>query len=160
VLRISKRPEPVNIVHCPSCNWHEPFCYSHRHRPTPKNTLRGNPGCAVGPKTPTAGSKEQMHVPWGGPEPVWPVSLVPYLKSCTLHRSVTGALVFGTISPVHPTTWGLELGKRCLSPGVVRSSVVAQPGPMSWACTLHHPATGVLVPRTTIHGVRTHNLVS
>jgi hypothetical protein len=53
VLRISKRPEPVNIVHCPSCIWHEPFCYSRRHRPTPKNTLRGNPGCAVGPKTPT-----------------------------------------------------------------------------------------------------------
>jgi hypothetical protein len=53
VLRISKRPEPVNIVHCPSCIWHEPFCYSRRHRPTPKNTLRGIPGCAVGPKTPT-----------------------------------------------------------------------------------------------------------
>jgi hypothetical protein len=28
VLRVSKRPEPVNIVHCPSCIWHEPFCYS------------------------------------------------------------------------------------------------------------------------------------
>jgi hypothetical protein len=53
VLRISNRPEPVNIVHCPSCNWHEPFFYSRRHHPTPKNTLRGNPGCAVGPKTPT-----------------------------------------------------------------------------------------------------------
>jgi hypothetical protein len=53
VLRISKRPEPVNLVHCPSCDRHEPFCYSRRHRPTPKNTLRGNPGCAVGPKTPT-----------------------------------------------------------------------------------------------------------
>jgi hypothetical protein len=53
VLRTSKRPEPVNLVHCPSCDRHEPFCYSRRHRPTPKNTLRGNPGCAVGPKTPT-----------------------------------------------------------------------------------------------------------
>jgi hypothetical protein len=53
VLRTSKRPEPVNLVHCPSCDRHEPFCYSCRHRPTPKNTLRGNPGCAVGPKTPT-----------------------------------------------------------------------------------------------------------
>jgi hypothetical protein len=53
VLRVSKRPEPANIVHCPSCIWHEPFCYSRRHRPTPKNTLRGIPGCAVGPKTPT-----------------------------------------------------------------------------------------------------------
>jgi hypothetical protein len=53
VLRISKRPEPVNIVSCLSCIWHEPFCYSRRHHPTPKNTSRGNPGCAVGPKTPT-----------------------------------------------------------------------------------------------------------
>jgi hypothetical protein len=61
VLRISKRPEPVNIVHCPSCTWHEPFCYSRRHRPTPKNTLRGNPGCAVGPKIPTARAWEVCH---------------------------------------------------------------------------------------------------
>jgi hypothetical protein len=53
VLRTSKRPEPANLVHCPSCDRHEPFCYSRRHRPTPKSTLRGNPGCAVGPKTPT-----------------------------------------------------------------------------------------------------------
>jgi hypothetical protein len=60
VLRISKRPEPVNIVHCPSCNWHEPFCYSRRRRPTPKNTLRGNPGCAVGPKTPTGTPRAPM----------------------------------------------------------------------------------------------------
>jgi hypothetical protein len=58
VLRISKRPEPVNMVYCPSCIWHEPFWYSRRHRPTPKNTLRGNHGCAVGPKTPTARTKE------------------------------------------------------------------------------------------------------
>jgi hypothetical protein len=62
VLRISKRPEPVNIVHCPSCIWHEPFCYSCRHHPTPKNTLRGNPGCAVGPKTPIEPESE----PWVG----------------------------------------------------------------------------------------------
>jgi hypothetical protein len=53
VLRISKRHEPVNTVHCSSCIRHEPFSYSRRHRPTPKNTLRGNPGCAVGPKTST-----------------------------------------------------------------------------------------------------------
>jgi hypothetical protein len=53
VLRTSKRPEPANLVYCSSCDQHEPFCYSRRHRPTPKNTLRGNPGCAVGPKTPT-----------------------------------------------------------------------------------------------------------
>jgi hypothetical protein len=91
---------------------------------------------------------------------VWPVSLVPYPKSCTLHHSVMGALVFGTLSPVHPTAWGPELEKRCLSPGVVRSRVAAQPGPVPWACTLHHPAAGVLVPRTTIQEVRTHNLAS
>jgi hypothetical protein len=101
-----------------------------------------------------------MLVPWGGPEPVWPVSLVSYPKSCTLHHSVTGTLVFGTISPVHPIAWGPELEKRCLSPGVVRSHVAAQPGPVPCACTLHHPATGVLVPRTTIQEVRTHNLAS
>jgi hypothetical protein len=56
VLCISKRPKPVNIVHCSSCIRHEPFSYSQRHRPTPKNTLSGNPGCAVGPKTPTTGA--------------------------------------------------------------------------------------------------------
>jgi hypothetical protein len=60
VLRISKRPEPVNIVHCPSCIWHEPFCYSRRRCPTPKNTSRGNPGCAVGPKTPTLAESEAL----------------------------------------------------------------------------------------------------
>jgi hypothetical protein len=59
VLRISKRPEPINLVHCPSRNRHEPFCYSCRHRPTPKNTLRGNPGCAVGPKTPTEATRAE-----------------------------------------------------------------------------------------------------
>jgi hypothetical protein len=77
-----------------------------------------------------AGSKERVPVPWGGPEPVWPVSLVPYPKFCTLHHSVKGALVFGTISHVGPTTWGPKLEKRRLSPGVVRSRVAAQPGPV------------------------------
>jgi hypothetical protein len=62
VLRISKRPEPVNLVYCSSCNRHEPFCYSCRHRPTPKITLRGNPGCAVGPKTPTAAPFRESRV--------------------------------------------------------------------------------------------------
>jgi hypothetical protein len=50
VLRISKRPEPVNLVHCSSCDRHEPFCYSRRHRPTPKNTLRATPGVRSDPK--------------------------------------------------------------------------------------------------------------
>jgi hypothetical protein len=66
VLRVSKRPEPVNIVHCPSCIWHEPFCYIRRRRPTPKNTLRGNPGCAVGPKTPTGGRNSITSTRGGG----------------------------------------------------------------------------------------------
>jgi hypothetical protein len=28
---------------------------------------------------------------------VWPLSLVPYPKACTLHHYVTGTLVFGAI---------------------------------------------------------------
>jgi hypothetical protein len=71
-----------------------------------------------------------------------------------------GNLVFGAISLVGPTTWGPKLENRHLFPGVVRSRVATQPGPVSWACTLHHSATGVLVSRTTIQGVRTHNLAS
>jgi hypothetical protein len=105
-----------------------------------------------------AGSKEWEPVPWGGPEPVWPLSLVLYPKACTLHRSVTGTLVLRTISPVGPTTWGPELEKRHLSPGVARSRVAAQPSLVPWACILRHSVTGVLVPRTTIQGVQTHNL--
>jgi hypothetical protein len=50
VLRISKQPEPVNIVHCPSCIWHEPFCYSRRHRPTPKTPRGATPGVRSDPK--------------------------------------------------------------------------------------------------------------
>jgi hypothetical protein len=89
---------------------------------------------------------------------VWPLSLVPYLKACTLHRSVMGTLVLRTIGHVGPTTWGLELEKRHLSPGVARSRVAAQPGPVPWACMLRHSVAGVLLPRTNIQGVRTHNL--
>jgi hypothetical protein len=109
-------------------------------------------------RQPGVGSGEWEPVPWGGPEPVWLVGMVPYPKSCTLHHSMTGTLVLGAISPMGPAPWGPELEKRYLSPGVVRGRVAAQPGPVLWACTLHHPAAGVLVPRTTIQGVRTHNL--
>jgi hypothetical protein len=56
---------------------------------------------------------------------VWPLSLVLYPKAYTLHRSVTGTLVLGTISPVGPTTWGPKLEKEHLSPRVVRSRVAA-----------------------------------
>jgi hypothetical protein len=37
-----------------------------------------------------ASSRERDPVPWGGPEPVWSLSLVQYPKACTLHHSVTG----------------------------------------------------------------------
>jgi hypothetical protein len=105
-------------------------------------------------------TKEREPVPWGGLELVWPLSLVPYPKDCTPPHSVTGTLVFGAISPMGPATWGPELENGHLSLGVVRSRVAAQPGSVPCACTLHHSATGVLVPRTTIQGVRTHNLAS
>jgi hypothetical protein len=72
---------------------------------------------------------------------------------------VTSTLVLRAISPVGLTTWGLELEKRRLSPGVVRNHVAAQPGPVPWACMFHHSVTDVLVSRTTIQGVRTHNLL-
>jgi hypothetical protein len=100
-------------------------------------------------------------VSWGGPEPVRPVSLVSYPKPCTFHHSVTSTLVLKAISPVGPTTWGPELEKRRLSPGVVRNHVATQPGPVPWACMFHHSVTCVLVSRTrtTIQGVRTHNLL-
>jgi hypothetical protein len=72
---------------------------------------------------------------------------------------MTSTLVLRAISLVGLTTWGPELEKRHLSPGVVRNHVVAQPGPVPWACMFHHSVTGVLVSRTTIQGVRTHNLL-
>jgi hypothetical protein len=98
-------------------------------------------------------------VSWGGPEPVRPVSLVSYPKPYTLHHSVTSTLVLRAINPVGPTTWGPELEKRRLTPRVVQNHVAAQPSPVPWACIFHHSVTGVLVSRTTIQGVRTHNLL-
>jgi hypothetical protein len=93
VLRISKRPEPVNIVHCPSCNRHEPFCYSRRHRPTPKNTFRGNPGCAVDPK------HRQLARQVGGVSTIQASSM-----AVTFHSKITlcpgSVFCFGTISSV------------------------------------------------------------
>jgi hypothetical protein len=72
---------------------------------------------------------------------------------------MTSALVLRAISPMGPITWGPELEKRRLSPGVVRNHVAAQPGPIPWAYMFHHSAAGVLVSTTTIQGVRTHNLL-
>jgi hypothetical protein len=68
-----------------------------------------------------AGSKERKPIPWSGLEPVWSLSLVPYPKAYTLHRSVMGTLVFGAISPVGPATWGPELENGHLSLVVVQS---------------------------------------
>jgi hypothetical protein len=53
VLRISKRPEPVH--NCPLLLVHPTRTIELQSvAPSyPKSTLRGNPGCAVGPKTPT-----------------------------------------------------------------------------------------------------------
>jgi hypothetical protein len=67
VLRISKRPEPVNIVHCPSCIWHEPFCYSRRRRPTPKKHLEGQPRvCGRTQNTDTRGLfPSRRRIPFG-----------------------------------------------------------------------------------------------
>jgi hypothetical protein len=57
-----------------------------------------------------------------------------------------------------PGVWNWRMG-TCLL-GWSGARAVAQPGPLPWACTLHHSAMGVLVPRTTIQGVWTHNLAS
>jgi hypothetical protein len=64
---------------------------------------------------------------------VWSLSLVPYPKACTLHHSVMSTLVLGAISPVGPATWGPKLENGHLYPGVVRSCVAAQLGPVPWA---------------------------
>ena len=50
VLRITKRPEPVNLVHRLSCDRHEPFCYSCRYLPTPKTPRGATPGVRSDPK--------------------------------------------------------------------------------------------------------------
>ena len=93
VLRISKRPEPVNTVHCSSCIRHEPFSYSQRHRPTPKNTLRGNPGCAVGLQTPTASA------PGRGVSLTQASSMV-VTSQCKIALRPRSVFCFGTISSV------------------------------------------------------------
>jgi hypothetical protein len=61
---------------------------------------------------------------------VWPVSLVPYPKSCTLHHSVTGVLVFKTIVMCVQQPGGPDLKNRHLSPGGSGNRVAAQPGPV------------------------------
>jgi hypothetical protein len=121
VLRISKRPEPVNIVYCPSCIWHEPFCYSRRHHPTPKNTSRGNPGCAVGPKTPTHanpsghGHAATIYSSVQGP---------PGSKRQQLARQVGACCVLTNTFPLR-SRWGvfsnLSSPGRCSASGVLSS---------------------------------------
>jgi hypothetical protein len=48
---------------------------------------------------------------------VWSVSLVPYPKSCTLHHSVVGVLVFKTEVLCVQQPGGLALKNGHLSPG-------------------------------------------
>jgi hypothetical protein len=93
VLRISKRPEPVNLVHCSSCDRHEPFCYSCRHRPTPKNTLRASPGVRSDPK------HRQLARQVGGVSTIQASSMaVTFYNKITLRPGST--FCFGTISSV------------------------------------------------------------
>jgi hypothetical protein len=61
---------------------------------------------------------------------VWPVSLVPYTKSCTLHHSVAGVLVFKTKVICVQQPGGLALKNGHLSPGGSGNHVAAQPGPV------------------------------
>jgi hypothetical protein len=93
VLRISKRPEPVNIVHCSSCIGHEPFSYSRRHRPTPKTPLGATPGVRSDPK------HRQLARQVGGVSPIQTSSM-----AVTFHRKITlrpgSVFCFGTISSI------------------------------------------------------------
>jgi hypothetical protein len=100
--------------------------------------------CRLGPlrksrraRQPGGGSKEWEPVPWGGPQPMWPLSLVPYPKACTLHRSVMGTLVLRIISPVGPKTWGPELEKRHLPP---------ESGPEPCSCSAWSRTVGLHAP--------------
>jgi hypothetical protein len=61
---------------------------------------------------------------------VWPVSLVPYPKPCTLHHPVGGVLVFKTKVLCVQQPGGPALKNGHLSPGGSRNHVVAQPGPV------------------------------
>jgi hypothetical protein len=93
VLRISKRPEPVNTVHCPSCIWHEPFCYSRRHRPTPKTPRGATLGVRSDPK------HRQLARQVGGVSTIQASSM-----AVTFHNKITlrpgSVFCFGTISSI------------------------------------------------------------
>jgi hypothetical protein len=73
---------------------------------------------------------------WSGA--VWPLSLVPYPKACTLHH------------PVSPTTWGSALENGHLSPGVVWSRVSRSAWSRTVSLHAHHSATNVLVFGTAV----------
>jgi hypothetical protein len=62
---------------------------------------------------------------------MWPVSLVPYPKSCTLRHSVMGVLLFKTIVLCVQQLGGPALKNEHLSPGGGSGNRVAtQPGPV------------------------------
>jgi hypothetical protein len=137
VLRISKRPEPVNLVHCSSCNRHEPFCYSCRHRPTPKNTLRGNPGCAVGPKTPT---KAAPGLQRGRPESGCNGNTTPINAGAIHHR---GAVYLGRTQ---------ESPRGCRSPTGRKLSL-----PKARVPSEHRATTSRLMREASVHTGRTRD---
>jgi hypothetical protein len=61
---------------------------------------------------------------------VWPVSLVPYPKSYTLHHPVAGVLVFKTKVMCVQQPRGPALKNVHLSPGGSENHVAAQRGPV------------------------------
>jgi len=76
-----------------------------------------------------AGSKERELVPWSGPEQC---SRLAWSRTVSLHSPpfCDGWLSIWSYSSVGPTTWGPAQENGHLSPGVVRSSVAAKPGPI------------------------------
>jgi hypothetical protein len=93
VLRVSNRPEPVNIVHRPLCIWHEPFCYSRRHRPTPKTPRGATPGVRSDPK------HRQLAHQVGGVSTIQASSMaVTFDSKITLRPG--SVFCFGTISSI------------------------------------------------------------
>jgi hypothetical protein len=83
VLHISKRPEPVQdrlllLVHLARTNELQSVTPSYS-----KNTLRGNPGCTVGPKTPTVLLSNDLLYIW----------LFPWYNEC-MENHVTKSTLF------------------------------------------------------------------
>jgi hypothetical protein len=92
--------------------------------------------CSLGPlcesrkvRQPGGGSKEREPVPWGGSELC---GRLAWFRTQSLHTPPLrdGCPSIWSYSPVGLTTRGPALENGYLSPGVVRSRVAAQPGPV------------------------------